>query len=493
MNKQLKAMSRVVFAMFMILFFSVTMIQFVSADELRANEFNQRTAKNSYRIERGSILVNGDPIAFSIPTNDEYRFAREYTDGVLYAPVTGYYSRKQGMTGLEQAMNDDLSGTGNAQFFTRIARTVSGVSPQGSSIETTLDPKVQAAALEAMEGFEGAVVAIEPSTGRILAMVSTPSFDPNRLSSNNDAEIIANYRQLEADPRKPLINRAIAGDTYHPGSTFKLVVAAAAIENGTATPTSEFANPATLQLPQSTSIMQNASRETCGPGAKTTLQTAIVLSCNIPIAELAMSMDRDEVSKMAKEFGFGRDLSIPLVVTPSNAPIPVDQAGVALSSIGQLDVRATPLQMAMVSSAIANGGTLMKPRLIDQVITPDLRVEREYANEEFSKPISASTAKALTQMMEQTVSDTQGTAHLAGIPGVRVAGKTGTAENGVTDTGVVRPYTLWYTGFAPVANPQVAIAVVIESGGGAAYEYQGSSYELPTRVGKQVMEAVLNQ
>lgn len=493
MNKQLKALTRTIFGMFLVLFFAVTMIQFVTADELRAHELNQRTAKNSYKIERGSILVDGDPIAYSVPSADEYRFARQYTDGELYAAVTGYYSRQQGMTGLESAMNQDLSGLGNTQFFTRIVRTITGVKPQGSSVETTIDPAVQQAAMEAMAGFEGAVVALEPATGRVLALYSSPSFDPSLLSSNNDAEIISNYRQLEADPTRPLINRAIAGDLYHPGSTYKLLVAAAALESGEATPTTEFANPATLQLPQSSATMQNASRTTCGPDDTVSLTQALVLSCNIPFAELGMQMERDAVPDMARAFGFEQELSIPLQVTPSTAPIPADAAQVALSSIGQLDVRATPLQMAMVSAGIANQGVVMTPRLVDRVITPDLLTERQYEDTEFSRPISSATAQSLTEMMEQVVSQPDGTGHNAAIPGVRVAGKTGTAENGVDANGADRPYTLWYTGFAPVENPQIAVAVVIADGGGEAYAYQGSSYELPTQVGKQLMEAVLNQ
>lgn len=495
MNKQLKFLTRTVFGMFLVLFFSVTMIQFVQADDLRANELNGRTIKNGYKVERGSILVGGDPIAYSTPTGDQFRFVRQYSNGPLYAPLTGYFSNLQGATGLESAMNQDLSGIGNAQFFTRLMNTLNGVAPQGSSIETTIDAAAQEAAANAMteNGFEGAVVAIEPDTGRILAMVSSPTFDPNLLSSNSDPDIIANYRQLEDDPSNPLDNRAIAGDLYHPGSVYKLVVAAAAIESGEAKPTTEFANPDKLTLPQSSAVMQNASRTTCGTGAKATLEQAIVLSCNIPIAELAMEMDPNVVPDMAHKFGFDQDITIPLTVTPSTAPQPGDDAQVALSSIGQLDVRSTPLQMAMVSAGIANGGTVMRPQLVDQVITPDLKVEKEYAPEEFSKPISEDTAKAVSGMMEKGVSSPEGLAQKSAIDGVRVAGKTGTAENGTDEDGNDLPFTLWYTGFAPVDDPKVAVAVVVADGGGEAYGYQGGSFDLPTAVGKQVMEAVLSE
>lgn len=495
MNKQLKFLSRTVFAMFLVLFMSVTMIQFVNADELRSNPLNQRTVKNGYKVERGSILVDGNPVAFSVPTNDEFRYLREYDPGSLYAPVTGYFSRQQGATGLESAMNQELSGNANSQFFTRIMNTLNGVKPQGSSVDTTIEGKVQQAAYDAMQefGFEGAVVAIEPSTGRILALVSTPTYDPNQLSTNDDAQIIANYDALSTDEAQPLVNRAIAGDLYYPGSVYKLVTSAAAIESGAANPSSEFDNPASLQLPQSSHIMRNSNQLACGSGSKASLETAIMYSCNIPIAEMAMEMPRDEIPKMARAFGFEQGLSIPVDVTPSQAPNPIDKAQVALSSIGQLDVRVTPLQIAMVSSAIANEGKLMTPMLVDRIISPDLRTEAEYKPAELNSPISKSTAQSIASMMEKGVSDPTGFAHMSAIDGVRVAGKTGTAENGFTSDGNELPYTLWFTGFAPVDNPQVAVAVVIANGGGASFEYQGGSYDLPTAVGKRVMEAVLSE
>lgn len=488
MNKQLKGLSRTIFGMFMVLFFSVTMIQFVFADELRVNEHNQRNVKNSYKIERGSILAAGDPIAFSIPTDNEYRFARQYAAGEVYAPVTGYFSRRQGMTGLESAMNPELSGLSGAQAFTRFMRTITGEKPQGNSVETTIVPAAQQAAFDALAGFKGAAVAIDPATGRVLAMVSMPSFDPSLLSSNNDTEVIANYAALESDPQKPLDNRAIAGALYHPGSTYKLITVATAFENGTATPDTTLPNPPTLQLPGSSAVMSNAYGGDCGGGAEVTVTQALVLSCNVPMAELAMSMDRDEIPKMAREFGFGEELLIPLTVTPSVSPQPMDQAQVAISAIGQLDVRATPLQMAMVSAGIFNDGVVMKPGMVEQVITPDLRTESVFEPEELSRPISSQTASQLESIMQLGVESSIGLATRAKIEGARVGGKTGTAENGVDE-----PYTLWFTGWAEMGGRQVAVAVVIEEAGGEAYGFDGSSSELPVVVGKQIMEAVLKQ
>lgn len=495
MNKQLKFMSRTVFGMFIVLFFAVTMIQFVQADELRNDALNQRTVMNSYKIERGAILVGGDPIAYSTPTDDEFRFAREYPEGALYAPVTGYFSHTQGMTGLESAMNQDLSGTGDAQFFSRVMNTLTGVKPQGSSVETTINDAAQRAAYNGLVdlGVEGAAVAIDPSTGKILALASTPSFDPTLLSSNDSAEIITNYRQLQDDPNRPLINRAIGGDLYHPGSVYKVVTTAAAIESGEAKPDTEFDNPARLPLPQSNAVIQNEWRGTCGPGDKVDLEQALIRSCNIPMAELAMSMDRDEIPQTARAFGFEQDLTIPMPVTPSVAPNPLDDAQAAISAIGQLDVRTTPMQMAMVSAGIANDGVVMQPQLVDQVMTPDLQVERDFSPEEFSRPLSEDSASTLSSMMEKAVSDPNAVASPAAISGVEVAGKTGTAENGLDADGNSLPYTLWFTGFAPLEDPEIAVAVVVADGGGEAHGYAGTSGELPTKIGKQMMEAVLSE
>lgn len=493
MNKQLKGLSRVIFAMFMVLFLSVTMIQVVFANELNMNEHNQRNMKNGYKIERGSILVAGDPIAFSVPTEDEYKFARQYTAGEMYAPVTGYYSRRQGMTGLESAMNPELSGLSGTQAFTRFMRTLTGEKPQGNSVETTINAAAQQAAYEAMAGFTGAAIALDPTTGEVLAMVSSPSFDPSLLSLNNDSEVIANYSALESDPAKPLDNRAIAGDLYHPGSTYKLITAAAAFESGAATPDTKLPNPLTLPLPGSTAEMSNAYGGNCGGGSEVSVTQALVLSCNVPMAELAMSMDRNVVPDMARKFGFGQDLSIPLKVTPSMAPPPLDQAQVAISAIGQLDVRATPIQMAMVSAAIFNNGVLMKPGLVKSIITPDLRTELVFEEQEFSRPISEKTAADLESIMQQGVESSIGLATRARIDGARVGGKTGTAQVGKDANGDDLPYTLWFTGWGELGDRSVAVAVVIEDGGGEAYQFDGSSSEAPVIVGQKIMEAVLKQ
>lgn len=493
MNRQLKRVTRLIFLMFFVLFLAMTIIQFFAADDLRADARNQRTMKNSFAIERGPILVGGEAVAISEPTSDEYKFTRVYPKGSLYAAVTGYFSRYQGASGIEAAMNRELSGESSSMFLDRINRIISGQPPQGSAVELTLNPAVQQVATDALAGVNGAVVALDPKTGKVLAMVSSPSFDPNLLSGNDDQQIIATYNELDENPDHPLVNRAISGDLYHPGSTFKLIDAAAALETGNYTPDSTFENPATFQLPQSSAVMMNASRTTCGQGATVSMRQALVLSCNIPFAELAIELNRNTITKMAKAFGFEKDLSIPLGVTPSQFPTVIDDAQLALASIGQLDVRATPLQIAMVSAAIANNGQLMKPQLVAGVVAPNLSTQTGFASELFATPISDQTALTLNSMMQSVVSEPNGTAAKAAIPGVAVAGKTGTAENGTDDSGQDKPFTLWFTGFAPANDPKVAIAVVIENGGGPQYNYQATSYDLASLIGKQVMEAVLAQ
>ena len=493
MNRQLKRVTRLVFAMFFVLFLALTIIQFFAADDLRADARNQRTMKNSFAIERGPILVGGNAIAQSKPTDDEYKFTRVYPEGPLYAAVTGYFSRYQGASGIEAAMNKELSGESSSMFLERINRIVSGQPPQGSAVELTLNPAVQKVATEALAGVNGAIVALDPKTGKVLAMVTSPTYDPNSLSGNNDEQIIATYTELDENPEHPLINRTINGDLYHPGSTFKLIDAAAALETGNYTPDSTFANPATFQLPQSDAVMMNASRTACGPGANVSMRQALVLSCNIPFAELAIELNRQTVTKMAKAFGFEQELDIPLAVTPSQFPLVIDDAQLALASIGQLDVRATPLQIAMVSAAIANNGKIMKPQLVSGVVSPNLSTQSGFASELFATPISEATAQTLNSMMQSVVTDPGGTAARAAIPGVAVAAKTGTAENGKDSAGNDKPFTLWFTGFAPANDPRVAIAVVLENGGGPKYNYQATSYDQASLIGKQVMEAVLAQ
>lgn len=484
MNKELRRVSIVVLLMFIALFGSSTVIQVFQQDNLKADSRNVRTLYDSFSAERGPILVDGEPIALSVPVDDEYKYQRVYANGPLYSAVTGYFTLNQGNTGVEGALNDYLSGTANDQFLDQLNAIITGQNPKGAAVELTIDPAVQQAAWDALGDQKGAVVALDPKTGAILAMVSKPTYDPAGLATHDGAAFRATYDALINDPDDPLINRTIAGDLNPPGSTFKLVVTATALENGL-TPETEFPNPGALTLPQSNQQITNAEGGACGGGDTATIATALRLSCNIPFAQLGLQLGYPAISQQAREFGFGDDdLKVPMLVEPSVYPPIASDAELMLSSFGQASDRVSPLQMAMVSAAVANGGQLMKPTLIETVFAPDLTELVSFNPEVYSTPISAQTAATMNQMMIQNVSN--GAGSNARINGVDVAGKTGTAENAPGE-----PYSLWFTGFAPANDPQVAVAVVVENGGGLGQSGFGNLVAAP--IAKRVIEAVLNR
>ena len=325
---------------------------------------------------------------------------------------------------------------------------------------------------------------IDPVTGNILAMVSKPGFDANLLSTHDPVEANENYKNLLARKSDPLINRAIGGDLYVPGSVFKLVVSAAALESGNFTPESKIDNPSKFKLPGTETYVYNSGEGTCGGRATVSLADALRFSCNVPFAQVGIQLGQDQIRRQAELFGFGKSISVPLKVTPSVYPRGLDDAQTALTAFGQFDVRVTPMQMVMVSAAIANQGRLMKPNLIENVLSSNLASLYAPTPSEYSRPVSEKTAGLLTQMMIDAVA--KGVSSNAQISGVKVAGKTGTAQNGKDE-----PYTLWFTGFAPADKPRVAVAVVIEDGGGMGQNGRGNSLAAP--VARKVMQAVLNK
>jgi peptidoglycan glycosyltransferase len=482
-TRELKRVSIVVFLMFVALFASTTTIQFFQADNLANDARNARTIYASYDTERGAILVGGQPVAESVPTDDEFKYQRVYPQGPLYSAVTGYYTLGQGSSQIEQSLNDYLSGTSDSQFLEYLNRLVTGQNPQGASVELTIDPVVQQAAYDALGSYQGAVVAIEPSTGRILAMVSKPDFDPNTLAVHDTQAVLDTYDTLLAAPGDPLINKTI-NDLNPPGSTFKIVTTSAALQNANLPIDHTEPNLARLPLPGSDSTVSNAGGGTCGGGDQVSIATAFILSCNIPMAELGMEMGEQPLADMAKAFGFGSELTVPMDVSTSVYPRGLDDAQLALSAFGQGSDVATPLQIAMLSAAVANGGKLMTPNLVDAIQAPDLSVLESFEAKELSTPLTSTTASQLSQLMVEAVDN--GAATNARIDGVSVAGKTGTAENGEGD-----PYTLWFTGFAPADNPRVAVAVVVEDGGGLGQS--GSGNELAAPIAQRVLEAVLSK
>jgi peptidoglycan glycosyltransferase len=481
MTKELRRLSLVVAAMFISLFLAGTFIQAVNTEAVAEDPRNVRNIYESYKTQRGPILVDGKPIASSEPSDNAYRYLRTY-DNEIYSAVTGYFSVFRGATGMESAANSYLSGQSSSQFFEQVNAVLSGNPVTGAAVELTLDPTLQQAAWDALGSYRGALIAMDPVTGNILAMVSKPGFDANRIAGHDSEKVAKNYQELEEDQANPLINKTIGGDLYHPGSVFKLVVAAAALESGEYNNASTLQNPVSVRLPNSTSEVFNSSRRSCGPGSEVTLIYAMRYSCNVPFVELGLALGQDRLRAQAELFGFGKAIRVPMQSTPSVFPEEMDDAQLGLASFGQFDVRVSPLQMALISSSIANGGLMMQPNLIENVISPNLSVIAAPAPEVLSQPITAATADALKKMMVQSVS--KGVASNASVSGFKVAGKTGTAENGKGER-----VTLWFTGFAPAVNPRVAIALVIEDGGGRDSGASGNGTAAP--VARSFFQAVL--
>ncbi|KIC69079.1 MULTISPECIES: peptidoglycan D,D-transpeptidase FtsI family protein [Kocuria] len=480
MNKAIRRMWLMVAGIVMVLLLTLTYVQFFAADALQANPWNNRTLYEQFGQDRGSILVDGQEIAKSVPSSDDFEHQRVYTDSPMYSNLTGYFSLVYGATGLESAMGDELSGASDDQFYDRVVSLFSGDQPKGASVELTLDSELQKVAYNALEGHNGSIVAVDPKTGEIKAMVSRKSYDANAMSSHNTDEVVAAADQLNADPAQPLVNRAIGGDLYAPGSTFKLIDTVAALESGKYTTDTTIPNPSELPLPDTTVTLPNYRQGGCAARSQVNLQFALEQSCNTPFAQIAMELGQDEIRKTAENFGYGQELSIPLEVTPSVFPEEMNQAQLALSSIGQYDVRTTPLQVAMTSAAIANDGVMMKPSLVKNVRSSDLSVIDEFKAEQLRRSTDAETAQTVTELMTSVVDN--GIASGAAVPGVKVAGKTGTAEtgeDGLNDS--------WFTGFAPADDPQLAVAVVVED----VDVTTGSTVTSPSA--RQLFEAVLNK
>lgn len=480
MNRPLRHVALVVGILFLFLFGSTTYIQAFQARSLNDDSRNHRTLYAEFGRDRGPIVVAGDPIAYSVKTDDTYGYQREYTDGEMYAPVTGYYSVVYGFTGLENALNDTLSGEADSLFYQRIADIVSGRDPQGATVELTIDPAAQQAAWDGLQGHRGAAVALDPETGAILAMVSSPSYDPNDMADHNRTAVTETWQSLSNDPAKPMTNRAIGGDLYPPGSTFKLLVAAAALDSGQYTKDSVIPGPGTYQLPGSSNVMNNHSEgdtTPCGDSDQSSLLDAVRQSCNTSFALLGTTLGQDALAEITREYGFGQRLSIPMRVTPSRIGENLDDAQLATTSIGQYETRVTPLQMAMVAASFDNDGIVMQPQLVQSVRTSDLKEVSSLTPAKLSQPLTAANAAQMREMMVATVEDGTGTA--AQIDGVEVGGKTGTAQWGTGRT----PHA-WFVGYADAADRKVAVAVVVEEGG------YGSRAAAP--IARDIMEAVVS-
>ena len=463
---------------------NATRIQLVQARSYEENPANRRLLISRYGQPRGDILVDGRPVTGSRDSGERLRYERTYQHGPLYAPVTGFASQAYGTAFLENTEDDVLSGTDPMLSPPPLWNDATRARNPGGDVVTTLDPAAQQAAYAGLGDRWGAVAAIEPSTGRILALVSTPSYDPERLSGT-DRAVAREWKRLNRSPDRPMLNRAIQ-QTYPPGSTFKVVTAAAALDAGLVTdldaPTD---SPDPYRLPGSSAELTN-DVEGC---ADASLRQAFEWSCNTVFAKLGADVGPEGMASAAAGFGFNDpEVGIPFPVSASTFRTRLDKAQLALSSIGQSDTRATPLQMAMVSAAVANGGSVRAPHLVERTTTADGATVSATRPRTLRRAMNTATAMRLRTLMTNVV--TEGTGTNAAIPGATVGGKTGTAQHGIGNSGT--PYA-WFISWAHAAGamePAVAVAVVVEDAAADRGDISGGGDAAP--IARAVMEAVLN-
>ncbi|MEV8334647.1 penicillin-binding transpeptidase domain-containing protein [Streptomyces niveus] len=482
MNKTIRRTAVVCLLMVLALLVRVTWVQAYQGKALADNERNRRTLIDQYAQPLGDIVVGGSPVTGSARTtgSDDLKYKRTYTDGELYAAVTGYSSQAYRSTQLEGIYSHVLDGTDSRLKNPLDALTGKQAAP--GSVVTTIDPAVQKAAFDALGDKKGAAVAIDPATGRILGMVSTPSYDPSRISGTDDGDA---WQRLNDDPDKPMVNRALR-QPLPPGSTFKLVVAAAALEDGlygSVDTRTQSQDPYTL--PGTSTVLPNEN--TSAPCENATIRTALRYSCNNVFAKMAADLGKDKVGAMAAKMGFNdAEQDVPVRAAESVYPSDMDDAQTALTGIGQFEVTATPLQMAMVSSALANDGVLQSPHMVSEVVDAGGDTLTSYEDEPSRRIVSSSTAEQLRSAMATVVDE--GTATNARIDGAEVGGKTGTAQHGVDNSQT--PYA-WFTSYAKDASTgkEVAVAVVVEDSGAARSEVSGNGLAAP--IAKKMMEAAV--
>ncbi|MEV5545241.1 penicillin-binding transpeptidase domain-containing protein [Streptomyces sp. NPDC052309] len=458
-------------------------VQIVQAPGYDANPANRRPDIARYQQPRGDILVGGEAVTGSRDTGEHLRYERTYRDGPMYAPVTGFASQEYGTTLLEHAADGLLSGADPVLAPLPLWNDVTGARNPGGDVVTTINGAAQRAAYEGLGSHKGAVAAIEPSTGRILALVSAPSYDPQRLSGNG-AAATRTWRRLNEDPDKPMLNRAVRR-TYPPGSTFKVVTAAAALDAGVVrdldAPTR---SPDPYRLPGTRTWLTNEG----GGCRNASLRQAFEWSCNTVFAKLGVDVGPTDMAATAEAFGFNDDgLRIPFSVSRSTFDTSVDRAQLGLSSIGQYNTRATPLQMAMVAAAVASGGQLRMPYLVERTVRAGGSLVAAAGSSPSRQAMRPTTAALLKELMTGVVEN--GTGSKAAIRGAVVGGKTGTAQHGLGNSGT--PYA-WFVSWAQseeAPEPEVAVAVVVE--GSAADRDRVSGGGLAAPIARAVMEAVL--
>ena len=462
MDRSIRRLFYFFVALFVGLILMLTYVQVWAAPSLKVNAANTRAVEEEMKIERGLILsADGEELATNRQEGQYY--LREYPLGSLTSPWLGYNSLKYGRAGIERVYNEELTGQTGLLGVTGSWSQILGENKRGADLKLTIQMKVQRAAAKALGDRKGAVVALDPRTGAILAMVSYPGYDPNQIDSQ--------WKDIIADPDRPLINRAISG-LYPPGSVFKMIVASAGLQTGAVTPETEFVDTGSVTL--GGYEVNNFGNKVYG---KHTFTKAFASSINTTFAKLGVDLGADTLASYAADFGFGERFPWRLGGAKSIFPDPakMDTAHVAQASIGQGAVLSTPLLMALAASAVANEGKIMKPYIVDQVLSYSGALADKTSPAVWLKPITPETAATMRDLMIEVVNSGTGTA--AALKGVQVAGKTGTAEVANNTAHA------WFAGFAPAEDPRVAVVVLVENGG------SGGSVAAP--IAKQVIAAAL--
>ncbi|MFE0509247.1 peptidoglycan D,D-transpeptidase FtsI family protein [Streptomyces sp. NPDC058964] len=488
MNKPLRRIAIFCGLLVLALLIRDNWLQYVQADKLRTDPKNRRVAIERYAYPRGDIIVDGNPITGSVEAKSgDFLYKRTYKNGPMWAPVTGYSSQAFDGSFLEKIDDGILTGNDDRLFFRKTLDMITGKPQQGGNVVTTLNAAAQRAAFDGLkqQGGKGAVVALEPSTGKILALASYPSYDPSSFAGDRNSDAAA-WKKLQKkyNPADPMLNRALR-ETYPPGSTFKVVTAAAALENNKYTSADEKTqSPQPWTMPGTQTELKNEGSIRC---KDVSMREALRISCNTVFGKIGSDLGNDKMLAEAKKFGFDEEQFVPTRSSASVFSDGMNQSQTALSSIGQYNTAATPLQMAMVASAVANNGKLMKPYMVDKLQSSNLDTVTQTDPQELSQPLSAKNAQILQSMMETVVKDGTGQkAQLGG--GVTVGGKTGTAQHGVENS--ENPYA-WFISYAKLSDGSspVAVAVVIEDDNANRDDITGGGLAAP--IAKNVMEAVI--
>jgi peptidoglycan glycosyltransferase len=501
MERRIRRLGIALVLLFTVLFGQLAYVQVFAADDIKNHPANfSRQLIAEYNVQRGKILTaDGLVLAESVPApgGSRYRFERRYPQGDLYGYITGFYSRIYGRSALERSMNSYLSGEAPELAISTFSDLFLGRQKRGGNIFVTVDPNLQDVARTALGANEGAVVAMDPRTGDILALYSTPGFDPSTLSNGSDPEIRRAWKRLNADPNKPLLALSHQ-ELFLPGSSFKIVTASAALENGFG-PESQWPNPHRLTLPLTNEQLQNFGDDHCNGGSsQVTLIEAFEESCNVTFAEVGLRLGAERLAAQARAYGLcgtlpperttcdGQLINFELPFQTGRFPEPGyferNDPLLAFSAIGLDNDLVNPMQMALMASAVANGGVMPQPRIVSEVRDSQGRVVREFGARSVRRLISGSTAAKLTQMMIAVVNN--GSGYRAAIPGMQVAGKTGTATNGEG-----RAPNAWFTAFAPAQAPRIAVSVIVLDGGNLGSEATGGQVAAP--IVRSVIEAYL--